>query len=180
MSATTNLNRLNAKTLGTVKDFEKRAMHQINMVSAMRPGLVKIIQKVCISRYFESPQTDLHVAENTCGIDYANSWSSQHVNWLPKSQSPRYSITQYEFENTLELNNGDAWASLPNMRTYSWVAPKSKLQWLPATLHNREWIDHCQVHYGTFQAIPILDRVDIEEAYGPIASQHHSLQWHVR
>jgi len=35
---------------------------RINMVLAMRPGLSKIIETVCISRYFESPETDLHIA----------------------------------------------------------------------------------------------------------------------
>jgi hypothetical protein len=38
----------------------------------MKLGLAKIIEKGCTSRYFESPETDLHNAENACGIDYAN------------------------------------------------------------------------------------------------------------
>jgi len=29
----------------------------------MRPGLAKIIEKVCIARYFESPETDVDVAQ---------------------------------------------------------------------------------------------------------------------
>lgn len=37
---------------------------RINMVSAMRPGLAKIRKKVLISRYFESAETDLHIAKN--------------------------------------------------------------------------------------------------------------------
>jgi hypothetical protein len=45
---------------------------RINMVSAMKLGLAKIIEKGCTSRYFESPETDLDNAENACGIDYAN------------------------------------------------------------------------------------------------------------
>jgi len=49
---------------------------RINKVLAMKPGLAKIIEKVRISRYFESAETDLHIAENACCIDYANTWSS--------------------------------------------------------------------------------------------------------
>jgi len=45
----------------------------------MRPGLAKIIEKVRISTYFESAETDLHIAEIACGIDYADAWSSKQV-----------------------------------------------------------------------------------------------------
>jgi hypothetical protein len=45
----------------------------------MRPGLVKIIEKVRISTYYESAETDLHVAENPSCIDYADSWTSKQV-----------------------------------------------------------------------------------------------------
>jgi hypothetical protein len=34
--------------------------------------LAKRIDKVPISWYFESLQTNLHIAENACCIDYAN------------------------------------------------------------------------------------------------------------
>jgi hypothetical protein len=34
----------------------------------MRPGFAKNIEKVCISRYFESPEIDLHIVENACCI----------------------------------------------------------------------------------------------------------------
>jgi len=40
-------------------------------------------------------------------------------------------------------------------------------------------MDYCQVSHGSIQAIPILDPVDVEEAYSHIASLDHSLQWHV-
>jgi len=42
---------------------------RINNVLAMPPGLAKIIEKVCTSRYFESAETGLHTAENACCID---------------------------------------------------------------------------------------------------------------
>jgi len=45
----------------------------------MRPGLAKIIEKVLISRYFESPEADLHIAENACCMKYASSWSPKRV-----------------------------------------------------------------------------------------------------
>ena len=49
----------------------------INKVSAMRPGLEKMIDKVCISTYFECADTDHHILENACCIDYADTWSSK-------------------------------------------------------------------------------------------------------
>jgi len=45
----------------------------------MRPGFAKIIEKVLISRYFESAETDLHIAENACCIDYTDTWFSKRV-----------------------------------------------------------------------------------------------------
>jgi hypothetical protein len=52
---------------------------RINQVSAMRPGLAKRIEKVCVSTYFESPETDLSIAENVCRIDYADTWPLKQV-----------------------------------------------------------------------------------------------------
>jgi len=42
--------------------LRKAGKPRINKASAMRPDLAKIIQKVRISRYFESAETDLHIA----------------------------------------------------------------------------------------------------------------------
>jgi len=92
--------------IGKSQTLRKEGNGRINTVSAMRPGLAKIIEKVHISRYFESAKTNLHIAENACGIDYANTWSSKRVHWLSKSQSPHRSTTHYECENMLELNAG--------------------------------------------------------------------------
>jgi hypothetical protein len=55
----------------------KEGHSRIHKVLAMRPGFAKKIDKVRISGYFESPETDFHTADNHCGIDYA-------VNWLLK------------------------------------------------------------------------------------------------
>jgi len=68
---------------------------RINKVVALRPGLAKIIEKVHISRYFECPETDLYIAENTYYIDYTDTWSSKRVHWLSKSESLHHSTTYY-------------------------------------------------------------------------------------
>jgi hypothetical protein len=65
--------------IGKSQRFRKEGNARINKVSAMRPGLAKIIEKVCISRYFESPETDLQIVENSCCIYYADTWSSKRV-----------------------------------------------------------------------------------------------------
>jgi len=166
--------------IGKSQRLRKGGNARINKVSAMTPGLARIIEKVRISRYFESPETDLHIAENACWIDYTDTWCSKWVYRLTESQSLHRGITNYGCEDTLELDTGVAWASLPNTRIHPRVAPKSKLQWLPATLCNPGWMDHCQASRGHFEAIPILDPVDIEEAYRHIASRDHSVLWHVQ
>jgi len=66
---------------------------RINKVSAMRPGQAKIFEKVHMSKYFEISETDLHRAENTCCIDYADTWSSKQVHSLSECQSPHRSTT---------------------------------------------------------------------------------------
>jgi hypothetical protein len=54
--------------------LRKEGNARINKVLAMTPGLANMIEKVCISSYYESPETDLHVGENACGSDYADTW----------------------------------------------------------------------------------------------------------
>jgi len=65
--------------------LRKEGNATINKVSAMRPGLAEIIENVSISRYFGSPETDLHIVENACYIDYADTWSLKRVHWLSKA-----------------------------------------------------------------------------------------------
>jgi len=48
--------------IGKSQGLRKDGNARINNVSAMWPGLAKIFEKVCISWYFEPPETDLHVA----------------------------------------------------------------------------------------------------------------------
>jgi hypothetical protein len=45
----------------------------------MRSGLAKIIEKARIARYFESPETDITLAENGCCIDFADIWLRKQV-----------------------------------------------------------------------------------------------------
>jgi len=47
----------------------------INNELAMKPRLAKKIEKACISIYFESSETDLHIAANACCIEYSLTWS---------------------------------------------------------------------------------------------------------
>jgi len=58
--------------IGKSQRLRKKGNARINKVSAMRPGLAKIIEKVRISRHFESPKTDLYKAENSWCIEYAD------------------------------------------------------------------------------------------------------------
>ena len=65
--------------IGNSQRLRKEGNARINKVSAMRPGFANMIEKVRISTYFESPETELHIAENGCCIDYAASCSSKRV-----------------------------------------------------------------------------------------------------
>jgi len=101
----------------------KEGKARINKVSAQRPGLVKIIQTLTISRHFERPETDLHIAEDACCIDYTDTWSSKWVHWVSKSHSTIYSPTCYGCEHMVEFDSGVAWVNLPIMRIHARVAP---------------------------------------------------------
>jgi len=62
--------------IGKSQRLRKEGNARIDKVSAMSPGLAKIIETVRISRYYESLASNLHRAENSCCIDYADTWSS--------------------------------------------------------------------------------------------------------
>jgi len=72
--------------IGKSQRLRKEGNARINKVSAMKPGLAKIIEKVRISTYYESAETDIHIAENACCIDYADTWTSKRVYWLSKAK----------------------------------------------------------------------------------------------
>ena len=72
---------------GMSQRLRKEGNARIKTVSATRPDLAKIIEKVPIWRHFERPETDVDIAENACCIDYSDTWSLKWVQWLSQSQS---------------------------------------------------------------------------------------------
>ena len=79
---------------------------RINKVLAMRPGLAEIIEKVYISRNFESAKTDLQIAANACCIKYPDTGPSKPVYSPSKRQCTHFSSAHYGCENMLEFNIG--------------------------------------------------------------------------
>ena len=61
--------------IGKSQRLRKDGNARIKKVSAMRSGLAKRIEEVRISRYFESAETVHYIADSSCCIDDANSWS---------------------------------------------------------------------------------------------------------
>jgi len=129
--------------IGKSAGLPKEGNARINKVSAMKPGLSKIIEKVRISRYFENPETDSHIAVNACCIDYADTWLSKRVPWLWQSPSANRSTTCDGCEVEVELDTGVTWASRPIKRIQLRVAQESEIQLLLASHQNAGWIDHC-------------------------------------
>jgi len=166
--------------IGNSQRLRQEGNSRISKVSAMIPGLANIIEKLRISWYFESPETDLHIPDNACCMDYANSWLSKRVYSLSKSQSLHCSIYDDGFGDTLELYTGVARARLPFTGLHRPVASKCPIQWIPAVIYNSGWMDGFQVCHGTIETISILDPLDVEAAYSHIASPYNSVQWHVQ
>jgi len=54
--------------IGNSQRHRKEGNARINNVLAMKPGLPKIIEKVHISRNFESPASDRHIGTNIAGL----------------------------------------------------------------------------------------------------------------
>jgi len=165
--------------IGKSQRLRKKGNARINKVSAMRPGWAKIIHKVRISWYFESPEADHREAENACWINYANTWSPKRVYWLSKSHNPHCSTSDYGCEDWLELFPGVARARLPLTGIHPRVASEPKIRWILATIHNSGWMDDSEIFHGSIEAISILDPLEVEAAYSLIASCYYSVQWHV-
>jgi len=161
--------------IGKSQRLRREGNARINKVSAMKPGLAKIIEKVRISRYSENSETNYHIAANASCVDYVDTWLSKRVYWLSKSQSTNRSPSYYRCENTVEFDTGVTWTSLSIAKIHPWVAEESKIQRIPVTLHNRGWMDNRQVCHGSVNVIPILDSVDVEKTYGHTASWNHRL-----
>ena len=161
--------------IGKSQRLQKEGNARIDKVSAMKSGLAKIIEKVCISRYSENSETDHHITANGSWVNYDNTWSSKRVHWMSKSQSMNCSPSYYGCENTVEFETAVAWVSLSITRIHPWVAEASSIQRIPVTLNNQGWMDHRQVRLGSVNAIPILDSADVEKTYGHTASCYHPL-----
>jgi len=126
--------------IGKSQRLRKEGNGRINKVSAMRTGLAKIIEKVHISWYFESPEADLHIAENASCINYTDTWSPKRVHWLSKSQSPHCSTSNYGCEDTLELYSGVARSSYPLQEfTCEWLQNPSYTEYRPLFTTQDEW-----------------------------------------
>ena len=121
--------------VGKGQRLRKEDNARINKVSAMRPGLAKIIEKVHIARHFESTETNLHIAENACCIAYGDTWSSKRVHSQSISHDQYHGTTYYGCVDTLEFDIGVALASGSITRIHPRVARASKIHSLPATLH---------------------------------------------
>jgi hypothetical protein len=61
--------------IGKSQRLWKEGNARINKVPAITPVSAKIIEKVRILTYYESAETDHHIAENTWCIDYADTWT---------------------------------------------------------------------------------------------------------
>jgi hypothetical protein len=94
--------------IGKIQRLRNKRNTRIHKVSVMRAGLAKIMEKVCISTYYESAETDLDIVENACCIDYADTRTLKQIHQLSKSQSPDHCTTHYGCQDTLEHNSGFA------------------------------------------------------------------------
>jgi len=108
--------------IGNSQRLREEGYARFNKVAPMRPRLAKIIEKVRISRYFESPETDLQIAANVCCVDYNDTWSSKQVHWMSKSQSAKHSTINYRCEDTVEFDTVVSWVRLPIRTIHSRMA----------------------------------------------------------
>jgi len=112
-------------------------------------------------------------------------WVRWHLviktDWLTvKKPSSNCSTTYYGCEDVVEFNREVAWTGLTITIIHPQVVQESKINWLLPTLPITEWMDCSQACHGSFMAIPLLDAVDVENAYSYSASHHHCIQEHVR
>ena len=146
----------------------------------MQPSLAKIVEKAFLSRHFERPETDHHLPENACCVDYPATCSSKQVHWQSIGQNTNHSTTYYGCEHTVEFDTGVAGESLQITRIHLRVGEESKIQSLLPAVRNTGWMHDREIRHGSFKAIPILDHGDVKKTYSYSASRHHCLKWHVR
>jgi len=129
--------------IGKNQRLQKEGNARIHKVSAIRPGVAMIIEKVRISLFFDYPDTNLHEAENACWIYYFDSWPSNGDQWLSKFQSLHRATSNYGCDDAWELNTGVAPVHLQITGIVTQVAPKPKIQWISANFHNSKLMKHC-------------------------------------
>jgi len=93
--------------IGRSQRLRKEGNARINKVLAMRLCLAKIIEKVHISRYFESLETHLHIAENTSILitltpGHQNKFIDCHNAKVPIAVLPIIDVNTW-WNSTLEL-----------------------------------------------------------------------------
>jgi len=121
-------------------------------------------------------QTDICIAANAWGIDYADTGSPRFDYWLSKSSrthrhAPSINVKP-QWNSTLELQvRADE-----IMAIHPRVAQESKICGVLATLHNTRQMAYHQVRYGSLKAILILDPADIETANWYSALCYYSVQ----
>jgi len=59
--------------------LRKEGNFRINTLSAMKPGLAKIFEKVRMSKYSENSETDRQIAANASCVKYVDTWTSKQV-----------------------------------------------------------------------------------------------------
>jgi len=126
--------------IGKSQTLRKEGNARINQVSAMRPGLTKIIEKVRISWYFECPETELHMAENACCINCADTWSPKRGRWLSKAKVciavlPMMDVKTHR-NSTVELRKPAYWLS---EFTREWLNNPKYSEYRPVFITQDEW-----------------------------------------
>jgi len=80
--------------IGKSLRIQKEGNGRIKMLSAIRPGLAIIIEKVLISIDFESPENDHHIAETACCIEFC--W-----NLVVETRSLSVKMPKYQSQDCL-------------------------------------------------------------------------------
>jgi hypothetical protein len=162
---------------------------RINKVSAMRPGLVKLMKKVRLAGYFESPDSDVHITENACCVTYDDNWSPKLVHWTSKSQSQPRSTSDYGCTDTLELYSRVAQAGLliTGIQTrVAWKPKYSELRPLFTALDEWTIVKKVMELFRTFRYWTLwmskrhtISLRHVNTVYNDIFDQKHGAMWAV-
>jgi hypothetical protein len=114
--------------IGKSQRLRKEGNARINMVSVMRPGIATRFENVRISTYFESAESDLHIAENVCCIDYAETWSSKR---LLDCQKAKVRIAVLP-----NIGVKPHWNSTLELLVHTYILPELTRKWLENPKHS--------------------------------------------